>query len=86
MTTRRPDTGARGIYLLALLDLDAPPRETLRRLLVQHAGNGTRVALEIGLSGPQPLMATVVALGLSEWLEALRAGDGGESQKSTETS
>lgn len=86
MTTRRPDTGARGIYLLALLDLDAPPRETLRRLLVRHSGNGTRAALDLGLSGPQPLMATVAALGLSEWLEALRAGADGESKKSTETS
>lgn len=72
--TRRSETGAKAIAALALRDLNAPPRETLRALFVEHHGNGTRVAAELGLATAQPLMAAVDALGLREWLDAYRSG------------
>lgn len=73
---RRPDTGDRGLALLARLAPDAPPRETLRALLSRHGGNGSRAAKELGLAEARSLMATVDALGLREWLDGLRK-DGG---------
>lgn len=74
--TRRPDTGNRGIVLLVKSDAEAleATRGAMRRLLERHQGNGTRAALELGLSAAQPLMATVDALGLREWLEEVRNG------------
>lgn len=74
--TRRPDTGDRGIVLLVKSDSEAleATRGAMRRLLTKHDGNGTRAALELGLSAAQPLMATVDALGLRGWLEELRHG------------
>jgi hypothetical protein len=74
--TRRPDTGDRGVVLLVKSDAEAleATRGALRRLLSKHGGNGTRAALELGLSTAQPLMATVDALGLRDWLEELRNG------------
>lgn len=71
---RRPDTGDRGLALLARLAPDAAPRDTLRALFTRHDGNGARVAAELGLASAQPLMATVEAMGLSEWLQELRRG------------
>lgn len=72
--TRRPETGAKAVAALALRDLDATPRETLRALFVERGGNGARVAAELGLATAQPLMAAVDALGLREWLDEYRAG------------
>lgn len=72
--TRRPDTGDRGIVLLVKSDTEAlgAVRVAMRRLLERHGGNGTRAALELGLGSAQPLMATVDALDLREWLDELR--------------
>lgn len=70
--TRRPETGAKAIAALALRNVDALPRETLRALFIEHSGNGARVAAELGLATAQPLMAAVDALGLREWLDEYR--------------
>ena len=70
--TRRPDTGDRGLALLARLDPDKSPRELLQELLTKHGGNGTRAARELGLAEARSLMATVDALGLRGWLDELR--------------
>jgi hypothetical protein len=80
---RRPETGAKAIAAIALLDIYAVPRETLRALFVEHHGNGSRVAVELGLATAQPLMAAVAALGLEEWLDEVRATKNQSGRKTT---